>query len=99
LRSNLRGCSDGFEIPGWDGQAVGGAFALDYCDREVISHVTTTGGITGEMVRPDYSITQGAPGYEVIEPYSSSSSISLPSSSTSISIFLPLGPGFLTIAS
>ena len=61
LRSNLRGCSDGFEIPGWDGQAVGGAFALDYCDREVISHVTTTGGITGEMVRPDYSITQVRP--------------------------------------
>jgi len=58
LRSNLRGCSDGFEIPGWDGQAVRVAFALDYCDREVISNVTTTGGITGEMVRPDYSITQ-----------------------------------------
>lgn len=31
--------------------------------------------------------------------YSSSSSISLPSSSTSISVFLPLGPGFLTLVS
>jgi putative transposase len=27
------------------------AFALGCCDREVISHVATTGGITGEMVR------------------------------------------------
>ena len=27
------------------------AFALDCCDREIISHVATTGGITGEMVR------------------------------------------------
>jgi transposase InsO family protein len=27
------------------------AFALDCCDREIISHVATNGGITGEMVR------------------------------------------------
>ena len=27
------------------------AFALDCCDREIISHVATTGGITGEIVR------------------------------------------------
>jgi putative transposase len=51
LRSNLRWCSDGFEIPCWNGQVVRVAFALDCCDREVISHVATTGGITGEMVR------------------------------------------------
>jgi len=37
LRSNLRGCSNGFEIPCWNGQVVRVAFALDYCDREVIS--------------------------------------------------------------
>jgi hypothetical protein len=51
LRSNLRWCSDGFEIPCWNGQVVRVAFALDCCDREIISHVATTGGITGEMVR------------------------------------------------
>jgi hypothetical protein len=37
LRSNLRWCSNGFEIPCWNGQVVRVAFALDYCDREVIS--------------------------------------------------------------
>jgi putative transposase len=51
LRSNLRWCSDGFEISCWNGQVVRVAFALDCCDREIISHVATTGGITGEMVR------------------------------------------------
>ena len=51
LRSNSRSCSDGFEISCWNGQVVRVAFALDCCDREIISHVATTGGITGEMVR------------------------------------------------
>ena len=51
LRSNLRWCSDGFEIACWNGQVVRVAFALDCCDREIISHVATTGGISGEMVR------------------------------------------------
>ena len=51
LRSNLRWRSDGFEIACWNGQVVRVAFALDCCDREIISHVATTGGITGEMVR------------------------------------------------
>ncbi len=51
LRSNLRWCSDGFEISCWNGQVVRVAFALDCCDREIISHVATTGGITSEMVR------------------------------------------------
>lgn len=41
LRSNSRWCSDGFEIPCWNGQVVRVAFALDCCDREVISHVDT----------------------------------------------------------
>ena len=44
LRSNSRWCSDGFEIPCWNGQVVRVAFALDCCDREVISHVASTGG-------------------------------------------------------
>jgi transposase InsO family protein len=51
LRSNLRWCSDGFEIACWNGQVVRVAFALDCCDREIISHIATNGGITGEMVR------------------------------------------------
>jgi transposase InsO family protein len=51
LRSNLRWCSDGFEMACWNGQVVRVAFSLHCCDREIISHVTTTGGITGEMVR------------------------------------------------
>jgi len=51
LRSNLRWCSDGFEIACWNGQVVRVAFALDCCDREIISHVATTGGISGERVR------------------------------------------------
>ena len=51
LKSNLRWCSDGFEIRCWDGQRVQVAFSLDCCDREVMSYVATTGAITGEMVR------------------------------------------------
>jgi transposase InsO family protein len=51
LRRNLRWSSDVFEIPCLDGSVVRVAFALDCCDREVISHVAASGGISGEMVR------------------------------------------------
>jgi transposase InsO family protein len=51
IRPNLRWTSDGFEIACWNGQSVRVAFALDTCDREVISWVATTGGISGEMIR------------------------------------------------
>jgi transposase InsO family protein len=51
IRSNLRWTSDGFEIPCWSGESVRVAFVLDTCDREVISWVATTGGISGEMIR------------------------------------------------
>jgi putative transposase len=34
-----------------DGQCVRVAFALDTCDREVMSWVATQGGISGEMIR------------------------------------------------
>jgi putative transposase len=50
-RSNLRWCSDGFEIGCDNGQKVRVAFALDCCDREAIAHVATTEGIKGEDVR------------------------------------------------
>jgi putative transposase len=51
IRPNLRWTSDGFEVACWNGQSVRVAFALDTCDREVMSWVATTGGISGEMIR------------------------------------------------
>lgn len=51
LTSNMCWCSDGFEIPCWNGERVRAAFAMDCCDREVMSAIATTGGITAEMVK------------------------------------------------
>ena len=48
---NTRWCSDGLEIGCDNGERVRVAFALDCCDREAISFVATTSGITGEDVR------------------------------------------------
>jgi len=48
---NTRWCSDGFELACDDGARVRIAFVMDRCDRAVISHVATNGGITGEMIR------------------------------------------------
>jgi transposase InsO family protein len=50
-RSNNRWCSDAFEIVCWNAQRVRVAFTMDCCDREVISFVATTGGISGDMIR------------------------------------------------
>jgi putative transposase len=50
-RSDLRWCSDAFEIGCENGERVRVAFALDCCDREAMSYVATTGGIGGEAVR------------------------------------------------
>jgi putative transposase len=47
-RSNLRWCSDGFEIGCDNGEKCRVAFALDCCDCEAIAHVATTEGIKGE---------------------------------------------------
>jgi putative transposase len=49
--SNRRWCSDGFEIACDNRERVRIAFALDCCDREAMSWVATTGGITGDLVR------------------------------------------------
>jgi putative transposase len=49
--SNRRWCSDGFEIGCDNRERVRVAFALDCCDREAMSWVATTGGISGDMVR------------------------------------------------
>lgn len=50
-RSNLRWCSDGFELASDDGDKVRVAFSLDCCDREAMSVVATPDGIGGEDVR------------------------------------------------
>ena len=50
-RSNERWCSDALEFTCWNGEIVRVAFALDSHDREVISWVATTAGISGEMIR------------------------------------------------
>ena len=50
-QSNLRWCSDGFEIGCDNKEKVRVAFALDCCDREAIAHVATTGGIKSEDVQ------------------------------------------------
>jgi putative transposase len=49
--SNLRWCSDGFELGCDNGDKVRIAFALDCCDREAMGFVATTEGIKGEDVR------------------------------------------------
>jgi transposase InsO family protein len=51
LKSNLRWCSDGFEIRCWNGERVQVAFSLDCCDREVMSWVATPLALTGELIR------------------------------------------------
>lgn len=51
IRSNIRWCSDALEFACWNGEVVRVAFALDCHDREAISWVATTGGISGEMIR------------------------------------------------
>jgi len=51
IRSNVRWCSDALEFTCWNGEVVRAAFALDCHDREVISWVATTAGISGEMIR------------------------------------------------
>jgi len=48
---NRRWCSDGFEIGCDNGEKVRVAFALDCCDREAMSFLATTGGISGDDVR------------------------------------------------
>jgi transposase InsO family protein len=51
LKSNARWCSDPFEIRCWSGERVQVILALDCCDREILSYLATTGGLSGEMAR------------------------------------------------
>jgi transposase InsO family protein len=48
---NRRWCSDGFEIGCDNGERVRFAFALDCCDREAMSFLAATSGISGDDVR------------------------------------------------
>jgi transposase InsO family protein len=49
--SNCHWCSDTLEFACWNGEVVRIAFALDCHDREAISWVATTAGISVEMIR------------------------------------------------
>lgn len=51
LKSDLRWCSDGFQIRCWNGERVHVAFSLDCCDREVIGWVATNKDLTGADIR------------------------------------------------
>ena len=51
LKSDLRWCSDSFEIRCWSGERVHVAFSLDCCDREVISYVAQAEYLTGSNIR------------------------------------------------
>lgn len=50
-RSDMRWCSDSFEIRCWSGERVYVAFALDCCDREAIAWVAKAGHLVGEDIR------------------------------------------------
>ena len=50
LRSNIRWCSDHFELACRNGEIVRVLFAIDACDREVMAWLATSAGISGEMV-------------------------------------------------
>lgn len=52
MRSNLRWCSDGFEVTCWNGEFVRAAFIIDAHDREIIAwHAVVGSGISGGIVR------------------------------------------------
>jgi putative transposase len=52
MRSNLRWCSDVFEITCWNGDIVRIVFVIDAHDREVLAwHAAAGTGISGSMVR------------------------------------------------
>lgn len=51
LASDLRWCSDSFEIRCWNGERVHVAFALDCCDREAIAWVAANRHLDGSDIR------------------------------------------------
>ncbi len=61
---NRRWCSDGFEIGCDNGERVRVAFALDCCDREAMSFLATTRGVSGEDIR-DLMVSSIASGWSI----------------------------------
>jgi len=51
LKSDLRWCSDGFEIRCWSGEKVHVVFSLDCCDREAIAWRAQTAHFCGRDIR------------------------------------------------
>ena len=51
LKSDLRWCTDAFEIRCWSGEKVYVAFVLDCCDREAITWVAADAHLTGADIR------------------------------------------------
>lgn len=51
LKSDLRWCTDAFEIRCWNGDRVHVVFSLDCCDREVISWVAADKHLIGADIR------------------------------------------------
>ena len=47
----MRWCSDVFEIACWNRERIRVAFSMDCADREVLSYIATTGGISGHLIR------------------------------------------------
>ena len=60
LASDMRWCSDMFEIRCWDGGKVHVAFSLDCCDREAIAWVAANGHLDGGSVRDLLALTVDA---------------------------------------
>ena len=60
LRSNIRWCSDHFELACRNGEIVRVLFAIDACDREVVGWLATSAGISGEMVRDLISLRRAS---------------------------------------
>ncbi len=51
LKSNIRWCSDAFQIQCWNGERLQVAFSLDCHDREAVTWVTSNRGIDGGLIR------------------------------------------------
>lgn len=51
LKSDLRWCSDGFQIQCWNGEKLQVAFSLDCHDREIVSWLTSSRGLDASLVR------------------------------------------------
>ena len=61
MRSNLRWCSDVFEITCWNGEIVRIVFVIDAHDREVLAwHAVAGVGVSGSMVRCTKSSTRAS---------------------------------------